>query len=180
MGVGTYTLQPNDLTSIGQGPIRLTASQTVSGLEGLAETTLTVDTQPPSFTITTDSNLDINAAVKGGRCAIRRQGGRRALRVLLEMGGTVRALTVSDAGTWSYTLSSADYKGNRRRARDSIRYSDGCLRQCVSKPNDITQCRYDRADHRGIRACPRQSNRFQYSQQRNYSRFIAALTFCRS
>lgn len=109
-GGWTYSLSADDLALIGQGNnFSLTASQTVNDLQGQAVTSFAVDTLAPTFTVNTPVNLDINAADKAAGVTLTGTAELGA-SVHLEIGGTLRALTVSDNGSWSYTLTSADYK----------------------------------------------------------------------
>ena len=109
-GAWSYTLQPADITAMGQGGELLSATQTdVAGNTGSAATrTVTVDTlvpAAPTIDVVAGDDIinlsEIGAAITGTAEA--------GATVDITIGaGNVRTVTAGGGGAWSYTLISAD------------------------------------------------------------------------
>ena len=110
-GVWTYTLTDANITTLGQGPDSITASQTKTGVTGTsAAFTISVDTVAPTGLTISDvaGNNAINASEKTAGVTI--SGAAEAnSTVNLTIAGSTKVLTAA-AGSWTYTLTDADYK----------------------------------------------------------------------
>ena len=110
-GVWTYTLTDANITALGQGADSITASQTKTGVTGPSSAfIISVDTVAPTGLTITDVAGDnaIKASEKTAGVSVSGAAEANAT-VNLTVAGSTKVLTAT-AGTWTYTLTDADYK----------------------------------------------------------------------
>jgi hypothetical protein len=124
-GLWSYTLTDANLAVVGQGAGKsLTATQTrtVGGNDytGTASATFAVDTTAPvGLAIDAVSGGAINAAERTSGVSITGTAEAGA-RVQLTVGGITKTVSAGDNGTWSYTLTAADYRALDETANATV------------------------------------------------------------
>jgi len=116
MGVWTYQLSSANLTTLGQGAVSITATQTKDGIPGTsAAFNFTVDTAgPASLAFSNAIDTNISAADKAQTNGVVVNGtvdGATAVQLTLTQGSNTVSRTANLTGSnWTYTLTEADYK----------------------------------------------------------------------
>ena len=116
MGVWTYQLSSANLTTLGQGAVSITATQTKDGIPGTsAAFNFTVDTAgPASLAFSNAIDTNISAADKAQTNGVVVNGtvdGATAVQLTLTQGSATVSRTANLTGNnWTYTLTEADYK----------------------------------------------------------------------